>query len=303
MLPHGNPNLDPSSGEIDERAVFEQGLDDFNLMLGHLNNDAELGVTFKVDFHKYRKQHGFDHNAYESPDFWRVVSKYADQVEGDDFAARAFRLTLATPKALIDEARLNGDISTSGMHESYDDARLRMSRYHALLEDVVEAKPDLSYSALKGHLEAIAVDAITDDRVAAGAENVIRGTLHGMRHELAVGQALQHLQQVGRRDFRRATPAQDLSGIDYSVRGSRMWFGIDTKASTYKIQDAAAAGKVFGIDGNHVILFSGIPDHLFGDGFYLSEDDTATLAAHLDRTFDVIEDTLLENMDPQYRPA
>lgn len=254
----------------------------------------EYGVD--PEFQLYCIDNDVDPFEADRPQYWSVFSDYVTDcmqkeraTEGNSLERMALELAAQMPAALYSYRALEG-VDVDERQEAREQLE-RVSYFNGTLRTLAALYPSVKASEVRQMLHNTAAISIARPSLIHEANDFIRKTVRGARHELAFEKILKH---TGRA-YRETDVEEDLAGADFVVEGNiaSKPHRIDIKASTHELRLANArqgkqkAYKV--MPDGAIVMYSLVRDTEIGDSFTVSDEVAAERAQGLEEILREIE--------------
>ncbi|MGH7195537.1 MAG: hypothetical protein ACREGA_02045 [Candidatus Saccharimonadales bacterium] len=251
-------------------------------------------LPFDERFGAMLRANGLTARDSDKPIYWQCAAQFADDICAEDLEQGVEpkqliikELFAATPSFIYDSEQLSHPVDKTSPAAAAESraAKESVSYFNGLIRAAAEQWPDMPASTLAKSLMNVANTSINNPAVKQSAAGLIRNCVRGAQHELAFGQLL----AAAGRQFRGATVAEDLRGIDYVVarpdgRGADF---VDVKASLSEIESRGQSRGFFvrAADGRF-ITYSLLLDKELNDRFVVPEELAIERGALIEQMLD-----------------
>jgi len=262
-------------------------------------------LTFDKDFHKDLDTHGMPDpfDAIGTPRYLAVLADYSrthldtlinSDLKVDRLRLHTLKLMASVPTFLHAKYALDSGAKLNPVQ--VHSARLKVSRFNGQVAEFVTAYPQARVEDVSKALLGSVNATVENKRVREASFGMLSRTLFGIRHELAQGQLLKHLQETTGRQFRTTTIQEDLEGADYIVQGDRVpTLILDVKGSSNQASQSSNYNGYYAIDRGAIRLRSLLSEQDFRGKFFVPEQVAAARAPQLDHILKLAE---LEMVNP-----
>ena len=219
-----------------------------------------------------------------APEYCSALSDYVQgrvamsrEKDGDSLTMTTLGLLAATPNYLYHQKALN--LAREANQRPPYNSLVAVSSFNGLVRNLATNYPEAKVSDMSAALKQMALFFKLPEDVSTPGLQSINKLLVGAQHETGYGQIL----AASDHQYRSATTAEDLNGIDYVIDEDTDLLTIDVKASLAKIKREGVTNTSFVChQSGKVTMWSGLQTEQFGDKFYIHPSRAAAQVAIVD---------------------